>query len=60
MAKRTCRNRNKKTGRFQKVKTSNTKRVCYTAKGKGKAKGKGSRKGKPCRSKRTGRFTRCR
>ncbi len=49
-AKRTCRNYNKRTKRFQKTNTSNTKRVCYKVKA-------------PCRVKsgpNKGRFSKCR
>ena len=54
---RVCLNRNKKTGRFQKRKTKNTKRSCFSI----PAKRKGSKK--PCRvsrGPRKGQFKRCR
>ena len=51
-------NRNKKSGRFQKSKSSNTKRVkiCFP---KGRStKKRSTKKGFVCNSKKTGRFTR--
>lgn len=67
-----CRNQNKKTGRFQKRKTANTKRVCYPAAGRKatgrkasgrKAVGRKARAPKQCRVQRgprKGQFKKCR
>ena len=54
---RICRNRNKKTGRFQKSNTKNTKRTCFTVAGRRKKASSKRKSAGWCVSKKSGLFT---